>query len=134
MIIYQAHQPLNDFEIKEARECFKTLDQENKGVTANELARAMSAVGKSYTGEEIQAMISKADMGGKGRVDFQDFLVLLENVSQRERRGNEPPSLWNLISCHNSSNVQRGLTRQLLLKCLKLWTETMTAALLCRIF
>jgi hypothetical protein len=43
-------------------------------------------------------MISKADKRGKGRVDFQDFLALLENVSQRERRGNEPPSLWNL--CH----------------------------------
>ncbi|CAO3659795.1 unnamed protein product [Umbelopsis vinacea] len=82
-----AHQPLNDFEIEEARECFKTLDPENKGVTANELARAMRALGKSYTGEEIQAMISKADKRGKGRVDFQDFLALLEN--QRAKGSHE---------------------------------------------
>jgi Ca2+-binding EF-hand superfamily protein len=78
----KAHQPLNEFEIEEARECFKTLDPESKGVTAAELMGAMRALGKTYSDEEIQGMISSADKHGKGRVDFQDFLALLENVSK----------------------------------------------------
>ncbi|CAO3694321.1 unnamed protein product [Umbelopsis ramanniana] len=75
----KAHQPLNEFEIEEARECFKTLDPESKGVTATELMGAMKALGKNYSNEEVQNMISNADKQGKGRVDFQDFLALLEN-------------------------------------------------------
>ncbi|KAI9280160.1 hypothetical protein BC943DRAFT_331230 [Umbelopsis sp. AD052] len=74
-----AHQPLNEFEIEEARECFKTLDPESKGVTATELMGAMKVLGKNYSDEEIQSMISSADKHGKGRVDFEDFLALLEN-------------------------------------------------------
>jgi Ca2+-binding EF-hand superfamily protein len=42
---------------------------------------AMRALGKTYSDEEIKQMISKADKQGKGRVDFQDFLALLEDVS-----------------------------------------------------
>lgn len=72
---------MNEFEIEEARECFKTLDPESKGVTAIELMGAMKALGKNYSNEEVQNMISNADKQGKGRVDFQDFLALLENVS-----------------------------------------------------
>ncbi|CAM0137484.1 unnamed protein product [Umbelopsis sp. WA50703] len=82
-----AHQPLNEFEIAEAQECFRTLDPENKGVTASELARAMRALGKSYSDQEIQEMIRAADKHGKGRVDFQDFLTLLEN--QRAKGSHE---------------------------------------------
>ncbi|KAJ2964126.1 hypothetical protein NQZ79_g954 [Umbelopsis isabellina] len=80
-----AHQPMNEFEIEEARECFKALDPENKGVTANELAGAMRSLGKSYSDQEIQDMISTADKHGKGRVDFQDFLALLETISVQQR-------------------------------------------------
>lgn len=72
---------MNEFEIEEARECFKALDPENKGVTASELAAAMRSLGKPYSDQEIQDMISTADKHGKGKVDFQDFLTLLENVS-----------------------------------------------------
>jgi len=43
---------------------------------------AMKALGKNYSNEEVQNMISNADKQGKGRVDFQDFLALLENVSK----------------------------------------------------
>ncbi|GAB5589788.1 hypothetical protein Unana1_04688 [Umbelopsis nana] len=74
-----AHQPLNEFEIEEARECYQTLDPKNKGVTASELAGAMRALGKTYSDQEIRTMITKADKHRKGKVDFQDFLALLEN-------------------------------------------------------
>ena len=67
----------------------------------------MRALGKTYSDQEIRTMITKADKHRKGKVDFQDFLALLENVSLTSGSGEGRKNMcYALTVIDHFSNVQ----------------------------
>ena len=59
-------------------EAFRVFDREGTGfITASELAHVMTNLGEKLTNEEIDEMISEADMDGDGRLGYDDFVAMM---------------------------------------------------------
>merc|ERR1711916_381951 len=63
--------------LDDCRDAFDLFDADNDGnIDASELKLAMTALGFQPTDEEVEEMISNADLNGDGVVDFDEFLEM----------------------------------------------------------
>ena len=63
---------------EELVEAFKTFDKSNKGYfTMEELRDVMHAYGEKLTEEEVKLMFQESDYNKDGRVDFEDFVLMM---------------------------------------------------------
>lgn len=59
---------------------FRVFDRDGDGlITAEELKLTMNNLGEPLTEEEVQAMISEADLDGDGKINYQEFQKLMQN-------------------------------------------------------
>ncbi|XP_064622998.1 calmodulin-alpha-like [Lineus longissimus] len=62
------------------REAFKVFDRDGHGyITVAELKRVMTTLGEKMTEEEVNEMISEADVDGDGKVDYEEFAEMIKS-------------------------------------------------------
>jgi len=71
------------------------LDRDNNGeVTASELLHSVTELGLTLTDDEIDEMMSIADLDGDGKIEFSEFCNLMEALlKEKPRRKVCPPGL-----------------------------------------
>lgn len=63
---------------EEIREAFKVFDRDNNGyISVTELRHVMNAIGEHLTDEEVDEMMREADQNGDGRIDYNEFVMLM---------------------------------------------------------
>ncbi|XP_076096068.1 neo-calmodulin-like isoform X2 [Mytilus galloprovincialis] len=63
----------------EVRDAFRLFDKNGDGyVTASELKTILSNNGEKISDEELDAMIKDADVDGDGKINYQEFVSMLE--------------------------------------------------------
>ncbi|KAJ4951295.1 hypothetical protein NE237_028127 [Protea cynaroides] len=74
------HEPvkLDDEQIAELREIFRTFDRNNDGsLTQLELGSLLRSLGLKPSQEQVEALIQQADKNSNGLVEFSEFVALV---------------------------------------------------------
>jgi len=67
-----------DIKLKEYRDAFEMFDKDKDGViTAKELANVMRSLNQDPTENELREMIDEVDLNGNGKIDFEEFVQLM---------------------------------------------------------
>ncbi|RIB30273.1 calmodulin 1 [Gigaspora rosea] len=65
---------------EDLREAFKVYDKDGNGyISAAELKSTMHSLGLKLNDEEVEAMISQADINKDGRIDYEEFIKMMKN-------------------------------------------------------
>ena len=63
---------------EEILEAFKVFDKDGNGfISAAELRHIMTNIGEKNTGEEVDEMIREADIGGDGKINYEEFVKMM---------------------------------------------------------
>jgi len=64
--------------LREFREAFDMFDKDRDGsITAKELTNVMKSLNHQTSDLEIQEMINEVDIDGNGKIDFEEFVSLM---------------------------------------------------------
>jgi len=73
-----AHKARDTDTEEENREAFKVYDRNGDGFISHaELAHVMTNLGEKLTDAEVDEMMREADLNGDGRIDFQEFVIMM---------------------------------------------------------
>lgn len=73
---------ISDLKIKEYREAFEMFDKDQNGkISLKELKNIMKSLNQEPTEMELREMISEVDLDGNGEIDFDEFVILMNNRS-----------------------------------------------------
>ncbi len=79
--------------LKEYRHAFELFDKDNDGwITATELSQVMRSLNQEPSNREIEEMIAEVDIDGNGRIDFEEFVILMN------KRGKESDAEEEIIN------------------------------------
>ena len=76
-------QKYNDtkFNVEEMKAVFRIFDKDGDGyITADEIQEEMSKHGDVFTDQQIKQMMEGADSNGDGRIDYEEFVKLMESI------------------------------------------------------
>ncbi|WOH08514.1 hypothetical protein DCAR_0727955 [Daucus carota subsp. sativus] len=66
---------------EELKEAFKVFDKDQNGfISASELRHVMIDLGEKLSEEEVEQMISEADLDGDGQVNYDEFVKMMMSV------------------------------------------------------
>ena len=69
--------------LKEYRDAFEMFDKDKDGtITAKELANVMRSLNQDPSEQELHDMINEVDQDGNGRIDFEEFVMLMNRRSK----------------------------------------------------
>ncbi|KMZ74090.1 Calmodulin [Zostera marina] len=81
---------VTDDQISDFKEAFSLFDQDSDGcITTNELGTVMRSLGQNPTEAELRDIIAEVDAGGKGMIDFPEFLNLMARKKMKETDSEE---------------------------------------------
>jgi len=88
--IKQLVDQLSPKQIREIRDAFALIDQDNDGeISSQEILNVMRNLGRNPTEDEVQQMINEADEDESGSIDFEEFLHLMAKKMLKEEDDNE---------------------------------------------
>ena len=74
----------DDDYIEQVKEAFKIMDMDQNGfIEPQELKEVMTRFGQRLSDVDVEDMIREADMDGDGRVNFDEFEVLMMNSKEQ---------------------------------------------------
>lgn len=74
---------IQEHQRKEYEEAFEMFDKDKDGtISAYELATAMRSLGQEPTDHEVQEMIAEVDLDGDGKININEFIVLMTKRTQ----------------------------------------------------
>ncbi|XVF52027.1 hypothetical protein PTKIN_Ptkin04bG0232300 [Pterospermum kingtungense] len=77
---------LNDDQIAELREIFRSFDRNNYGsLTQLELGSLLRSLGLKPSPDQVEALIQKADTNNNGLVEFSEFVALVASELLSEK-------------------------------------------------
>ena len=69
---------MQESKLREFREAFDMFDKDRDGsITAKELTNVMKSLNHQTSDLEIQEMINEVDIDGNGKIDFEEFVSLM---------------------------------------------------------
>eukprot|EP00798_Chlamydomonas_sp_ICE-L_P003870 gene3870-13934_t len=82
-------QNLTPDEIAGLKQLFKSIDEDGNGtITVAELRKAMSSWGHKIGEEEMNALMTVADVDGDGKIDYHEFVAATMHASQVKKEVN----------------------------------------------
>jgi len=77
-------EPMSQEKIDEYQEAFIVFDKNENGVIeSTELAAVMKSLGQNPTPDEIRDMIAESDLSADGKVDFVEFLQMMQSQAAK---------------------------------------------------
>ena len=76
-------QKYNDtkFNVEEMKAVFRIFDKDGDGyITSDEIQEEMSKHGDVFSDQQIKQMMEGADSNGDGRIDYEEFVKLMESI------------------------------------------------------
>ena len=76
-------QKYNDtkFNVEEMKAVFRIFDKDGDGyITSDEIQEEMSTHGAVFSDQQIKQMMEGADSNGDGRIDYEEFVKLMESI------------------------------------------------------
>ncbi len=65
---------------EEVRETFRVFDKDGNGfISPDELRYVLGNIGEKLTDEEIDEMITEADVDGDGLINYEEFVLMMQN-------------------------------------------------------
>ncbi|CAG5122912.1 unnamed protein product, partial [Candidula unifasciata] len=102
-------------QISEYRDLFDAIDKNRDGViTSNELGEAMRAVGQNPSAAELQKMIAKADVNGDGKVDFQEFSIMMARQKKYSSKEEELRDVFKFVDIDGSGSISADELQQMM--------------------
>jgi len=78
-----SHEQDSQTNLDELREAFEFFDRNGNGsIEADELGAVMDSLGYAATESELQDMIHEADLDGNNKIDFEEFVKMMESKSR----------------------------------------------------
>lgn len=69
--------------MKEYRDAFEMFDKDKDGtITARELSNVLRSLNQDPTEQELQEIIAELDYDGNGKIDFDEFVTLMNRKSK----------------------------------------------------
>lgn len=88
--VYNGTEPDSDEKLDELREAFAFFDQNGDGsIEADELGAVMRSLGYPATDSELRDMIHEADVDGNDKIDFDEFVRMMESKSRHDQAEDE---------------------------------------------
>ena len=73
---------ITDEQRKDLQDIFDQFDKDKDGkISWKELANAMESMGQNPTDEEINEMMREVDLNQDGKIDFDEFMILMTKSS-----------------------------------------------------
>jgi calmodulin len=73
---------ITDEQRKDLQDIFDQFDKDKDGkISGKELANAMESMGQNPTDEEINEMMREVDLNQDGKIDFDEFMILMTKSS-----------------------------------------------------
>ncbi len=107
-----------DYRLKEYRDAFEMFDKDRDGnITAKELAHVMRSLHQDPTEQEVNEMIADVDYDGNGRIDFEEFVTLMNRKNKEADTEEEVINAFRvfdkeshgLISCSELRHIMTTL-------------------------
>jgi calmodulin len=93
-------------QIDEYQEAFALFDKDASGnIDASELGKVMSALGQSPTDAELMNMIEEVDASLDGRVDFMEFVSMMEAKKSATDSNQEIASAFDVFDSDGNQFV-----------------------------
>lgn len=94
------------------REAFDVFDtNKDKGISFNEIANAMYALGLVVSRAEIKQLIEKVDKNKNNKIDFEEFLevVKLQKLEKKERATEEDTLIaaFEMFDVNHDGSISR---------------------------
>ncbi len=106
---------LNPAQIVEIRDVFQKFDRDGSGsIDAKEIKRVMANLGIAVSDEQVTSMVDTIDVNRNGRLDFEEFLVVMARGMLEEDSRTELEAVASIVSSsdregYTSIEVLRGL-------------------------
>lgn len=82
----------DDFEIKELRKYFNSLDNDGSGrIEVDELEDPLIALGLVQTREEVEKLVKIVDTDDSGQIEFGEFLKIMSNIETDDSTSEKSP-------------------------------------------
>ena len=80
--MYDEEEYITDEQRKDYQDIFDQFDKDKDGkISGKELQNAMFSMGQNPTEEEINEMMREVDLNQDGKIDFDEFMILMTNNS-----------------------------------------------------
>lgn len=113
--------PLTQEEIDGCREAFGTFDKERTGfIDVWQLRQVLEAMGQKPTEEELFTMVSEVDHEMSGRIEFGDFLKVIERQKEKAAKYDDESDMIDaFVACGGNHDKTGVVQRETLTKIIK---------------
>ncbi len=95
--------------LKEYRDAFEMFDRDKDGtITAKELANVMRSLNQEPTEQELFEMINEVDVDGNGRIDFEEFVTLMNRRSKETDTEDEVINAFRVFDKEGNGCIGSG--------------------------
>lgn len=104
-----------DYKLKEFREAFDLFDKNKDGsITAKELSNVMKSLNHHATDQEVQEMIAEVDTDGNGRVDFEEFVSLMNRRTKETDTEEEVINAFRVFDKEGNDTISSSELRHIM--------------------
>ncbi|GAN06810.1 calmodulin [Mucor ambiguus] len=115
---------LNDQQISEYRELFALIDKNGDGaIDAEELGQAMRSLGQNHTNEELKNLINDVDSDNNGRIDFNEFLIIVSRMKGNDETENDLLEAFKIFDEDQDGNITQDEIRSVMSSLGRRWTS-----------
>jgi len=106
---------LSDEQIEEYRAAFYLFDRDNNGfITTKELGSVMRTLGFNPNEEDLQQMIFTVDYDGDGKLNFEEYIQLMEQQKSPEDKEDDIVQAFRVFDSDNKGYIESADLRDLL--------------------
>lgn len=106
---------LSDEQIEEYRAAFYLFDRDSNGfITTKELGSIMRTLGFNPNEEDLQQMIFTVDYDGDGKLNFEEYINLMEQQKTPDEREEDIIQAFRVFDSDNKGYIESADLRELL--------------------
>lgn len=110
---------LTEEQIREYNDAFQAFDKDGNGyITTKELKSLMRCLGCNPTDSEVQQIINEVDADGNGKIDFPEFVQLMEKMTKPKDEENAALDAFRVFDPEGRGYIPSTILREILQKSL----------------
>lgn len=101
----QRIQEMTEEHREEIRKSFEAISKDGKTIETSELKFAMRALGFEPKKEEVKKIVESVDRNSTGRIDFEDFLLVMAQKFEEKGTRDEILKAFNLFDADGTGRI-----------------------------